>query len=206
MPRLIYPSIVAVAYMAGCSASTPLASHDEKTNMSFDILFATCNLSDKTGETFNRFTGEMTRTPVGESATREERMAIESLLADGGCTAADEDGCYSVQLAGNCSAEFFFEGLTGEEDFSSGMVALRGLTSEVTELLFRVASRGNMAMIPAMEGGKTILISDDQVNRVKSRWPDATVVYDAPALHAILEKGFNAAEAYRDQVLESHND
>ena len=157
--------------------------------MSFDVFFQTCNLSEESEEVVNPFTGETMQNPVGETASDSEREAIARLLADCGAATSDEHGCYVVELSDGSSVELFFSGLSEDPEFSGGTAALRGLTPVLSAFLYDLASRGNLAMLPATEDGATIVVSDDAAKSVASRWPDAIVIENTDALHALLSNG-----------------
>lgn len=169
--------------------------------MSFDVFLQTCNLSDKTEDAVNPFTGKAIRKPVGESVTDEERSALKETLASAGARNPDEHGCYVPQLSDGSTAEVFFGGLADDPEFSGGMIALRGLSIEMTRFMWSLAESGNLVIIPAMEGDLTIVTSTANAQRVASRWPNATVVDSPDELHVILTKGFDGWKQFRDQVV-----
>jgi hypothetical protein len=168
--------------------------------MSFDVVFQTCHLSDKTEETLNPFTGKTMRRVVGETATDAERDAMARLLVDVGAVGPDEHGCYVVTLSDDSSFELYFEHLRGETEFSGGMAVLGELTGPLSDFLFDLASHGNLAMLPAMEGDVTVVTSEAAAASVSSRWPNAVVMNDGDALNVLLGKGVDAWKQYRDQV------
>lgn len=170
-------------------------------NMSFDVFFHTCNLSDQTKQAVNPFTGETIQNPVGESVTSEERRALKQVLASAGGSTPGEHGCYVPILADDSSAEVYFDGLADAPEFSGGMVALRGTSIELATFLYALADAGNLAMLPAMDGDITLVTSTANAKRVASRWPDAIVVESPDDLHAILTQGFDGWKQYRDQVI-----
>ena len=105
-----------------------------------------------------------------------------------------------MDLPDGSSAELFFRGLCDDTEFGGGMAALCGLTPAMSAFLYDIAVRGNLAMLPAMEGGATIVVSADAAKSVASRWPDTLVIENADALHVLLSKGVDAWRQYRDQV------
>jgi hypothetical protein len=166
--------------------------------MSFDIFFQTCNLSNETEEAISPFTGETMQMPVGECVTDDERNSLRKLLASAGASSPDEHGCY---FSDGSRAEVFFGGLEDDPEFSGGMIALRGLSIELTRFMYSLADSGNLLILPAMEGNYAIVTSTANANRIASRWPDATVVNSPEELHMILSTGFDGWKQYRDQVI-----
>jgi len=154
--------------------------------MSFEIAFQTCNLSDKTEEIVNPFTGETIEAPVGECVTEDERRAVSRLLATAGAPHADDFGCYTPGFSDGSSAEVFFDGLSGNPEFGGGTVALRGISEEICRFLYELAAAGNFAILPAMEGDFVLVTSAKNAERIASRWPEATVIDSPDDLHRIL--------------------
>lgn len=171
-------------------------------NMSFDIFFQSCNISDQTEEAVNPFTGEVIQKPIGEVATDAERAALIKLFAAAEASEANEHGCSITQFADGGSAEAFFDALGDDNEFSGGMLAVRGLSTELTQFMYSLAEEGNLAMLPAMEGVGTIVTSNAKAQRVVSRWPDAIVVSSPDELHVILSQGFDGWKSYRDQIVD----
>lgn len=124
------------------------------------------------------------------------------LLAVAGASAADEHGCSLPQFADGGSAEAYFDALGDDSEFSGGMLALRGLSPDLTQFMYSLAEEGNLAMLPAMEGVETIVTSNANAQRVASRWPDVIVVSLPDELHVILSQGLDGWKSYRDQIVD----
>jgi hypothetical protein len=81
------------------------------------------------------------------------------------------------------------------------MVALRGLTEEMSRLLHELAKAGNLAILPAMEDAGTVVTSAASAEQVASRWPDAVVIESPDELHVLLSEGYDSCREYRDRVV-----
>ena len=57
-----------------------------------------------------------------------------------------------------------------------------------------------MTATPLMEEEVVAVASEDQLQRVRGRWPNAVIVPSADALGRLLSGGFAAWQAYRDLV------
>jgi hypothetical protein len=168
--------------------------------MSFDIFFQTSRLSDQTEEAVNPFTGEVMQKPVGESLLSADRDALRELLSSHGATLPLDSNCYQFDFSDGSGFELFMDHLDSDADVSGGMAALRGLTTEILNVLYALAEAGNMVMLPAMEETRPLVTSREVADRVASRWPDVLVLASAEELGAFLQQGFAGWEAYRDRV------
>jgi hypothetical protein len=168
--------------------------------MSFDILYHTCNLGTRTEERKNPLTGQVQSVPVDNGLSDAERAAVLSLLKSAGAAAADKFGCYAVELSDGGSAEVYSSGLGGPEQCDGFMVSLRGLTPRLTQFLWELCRAGNMVAIPVMEDEVVVVTTEDQLNRVRARWPKAVVVGSPEEFGRLLGGGLAAWQAYRDQV------
>ena len=173
--------------------------------MSFDVFFQTCNISERFEERINPFTGKTIQSPVGECVTDAERQSLKTILAAAGAKDPNENGCYLPQLPDGSRAEAYFGGLADDPHFSGGMIALRGLSIELTRFMWALADSGNLVILPAMEGNSKIVTSTINARRVATRWPNATVAQSPDELHLILAKGCDGWKHYRDQVLRRTN-
>jgi hypothetical protein len=173
--------------------------------MSFDIILQTCNLTDKTKEAVDPFTGDTIQIPTGEHVTAAERSALIELLAAAGASEPDKSGIYHPRLSDGSSAEVYFSNLASDPDFGGGIIVLRGLSPEQTRFIFSLADLGNLAIYPGSQGAVAIVTSVANAQRVVSRWPDVVVAQTPEELHVILRKGFDGWKQYRDYIVEPHN-
>lgn len=167
--------------------------------MSHDVFVYTSNLSDQFDEVENPFTGEITRQPIGESVTGEERVAILSVIEMVKENGPDEIGAYGVKLSDGSFIELFFDGLEKDGGFQLGMLALRGMSEEVAEFIFKLAEAGHLIIQIAPESGH-IALSDEIAERVRGRWPDVAVVKSANELFTLIQSPFDEWAKFRDRV------
>lgn len=84
---------------------------------------------------------------------------------------------------------------------------MRGYDAAVLQFMLDVARAGDMVMFPAMEGSLCILVDENQRRHVPSDLDYELVLARTPEeLAALFQGGFQAWQAYRDQVMELNDD
>jgi hypothetical protein len=173
-----------------------------ETAMSFDIYFHTCNLSTQRVQVKNPFTGKTMEKFDDPGLTGPERAAVGKLLRQLSAGDAGDSGSYSIGFPDGGEADLLAPGLTGEAKFDGCSVGSHGLTNDVVEFLFRLSAAGNMMIVPATEGTKTLVTSDAQRKKIAARYPDAKVIRSAEALGEELRRGIENWRRYGNQVIE----
>ena len=170
--------------------------------MSFDVFLHTCNLGTRKMRAKNPFTGESMTTFDDPGLSDEQWTAVSQLLKDFKAEGPDDYGCYTLSFGDGGEADLHAEGLAGDGKIDGCSLETRSLTPEVVNFLFRLSRIGNMVIIAATEGVGTLVTSEEQLQRVAARFPDAKVVRTATALAKELRHGFRTWKKYRDQVVE----
>src|SRR5262249_48761313 len=122
--------------------------------MSFDIFFQTARFGGKPVVKRNPFTGVSVSVIPQEPLRAAEVKAVRQVLKRVGARGPDEHGCYVVELEDGGAAEVFGDGME-----SGCMVALRGITPDLTRFLFDLLKAGNWVMLPAMEPAVAVTTS-----------------------------------------------
>jgi hypothetical protein len=81
------------------------------------------------------------------------------------------------------------------------MIALRGITPEISQFLFDFLKAGNLVMVPAMEHAVAITASPGSVRGVPDDFPRLVTCGSAQETAVLLCEGVQAWQAYRDQVV-----
>jgi hypothetical protein len=138
---------------------------------------------------------------VDDGLTAGELSAVKDLLSQFNATGPDDFGCYVIHTRDGGSAELFAEELTGTDPCEGSIAAVRAITPELLQFLYDLGRVGNMVIIPIMEETVFAVSSEQQRQRVQSRWPEAVVVETPEELGELIKGGFQAWKAYRDQVV-----
>lgn len=170
--------------------------------MSHDICMHTSNLSDHFEEMANPFTGEVTKQPVGESITEDERQALLALLERSKADGPDEIGGYIVRVADNEEIELSLFGIDEPGGFRSGYVALRSLSKSIAGLLYEMAIDANLVIQLGSDGGY-VCLERKIADRVAHRWSEVQVIGSAEELYQLLVPGFEAWVEFKDRAVGS---
>lgn len=164
--------------------------------MSFDIFFQTVRYNGGQVVTKNRFTGQTISEPASDPLTAAELKAVRNVLKQVDAKGPDEFGCYVVQFPDGGAAEVFANELE-----TGGMVALRGMTPDLTRFLFDLLRAGNWVMLPAMEDSVAMTTSPNNITGAPDDFPKIVTVSTADEVDVLLSKGVKAWQKYRDRVM-----
>ena len=164
--------------------------------MSFDIFFQPCRFGSQPIRKTNPFTGETQSVLPNEPLSPAELAAVRRVLDTAAVQQADDAGHCVVRAGDGGEAEVFCGNLAG-----GCMVALRGITPGLLQLLLDLLKAGNWSMVPAMEDAVAIVPSPQAVQSVPDDFPPTVVCDSAEDLGRLLSEGFTAWKKYRDQVV-----
>jgi hypothetical protein len=164
--------------------------------MSFDIFYMPCRFARAPVETVDPHTGQPRKMLPNEPLTAPELAAVRDVLTKANVCLA-ENGFAAARFPDGGYAEVH------AHDLQHGCtVALRGqLTVDVLRFLFSVLQAGNWVMIPAMRETRAIATSPAAFKSVPSEYPKPVVCESYREIGLLLGKGFDAWQAYRDQVV-----
>lgn len=164
--------------------------------MSFDIFFQPLRYGTETVEMTNPFTGEVVSGPANEPLSPAELKAVKAVLNRVHARRGEESDSWVVALKDGGGAEIFTDGLE-----RGCMIAIRGLTPNLTQFLFDFLKAGNWGMLPAMEETVVITATPQALTGVPDDFPEVVVCQSANELDVLLSKGVRAWQAYRDHVV-----
>lgn len=169
--------------------------------MSFDVFLQSVRRGEPR-EATNPLTGQVATVPAAGGLSAGEREAVLGVLASHGLQGPDEFGCYPINLPDGGSGELYASELAGPEACGGMMVACRGLSPQLSGLVFGLMAGGNMAALPAMEDTRTFVASEEWSDFTPGDGaPPTVVVQSAAELHAALAGGYDGWKRYRDQVI-----
>jgi hypothetical protein len=123
-----------------------------------------------------------------------EERAVREVLKKVNAKWKDQGSCV-IEFNDGGAAEIFAEVLT-----SGCMIALRGITPDVSQFLFEFLKAGNWVMLPAMEDAVAITASPGGVKNVPHDFPRLVACDSASELTVLLSDGMETWQKYRDQV------
>lgn len=169
--------------------------------MSFDVFLQSVRRGGEPREVINPFTGQAATVPAASGLSAREAESVLGVIASHRLPGLDEFGCYPIDLADGGSAELYAGKLGGPEACDGMMIACRGLTPQLSDLIFELMAAGNMAALPAMEDARTFVASEEWSDfRPGDGAPPTVVLRSAAELHAALTGGYDGWKRYRDQV------
>lgn len=147
---------------------------------------------------------------VGGEGADVDRRAVREVLATTSFRGPDEFGFYRVAFPDGVEVEVSADGLESEEPFTGCVFHIRGIGDPLIRFMFDVARAGDMVLMPAMEDGVLVLVSEAQRTAVPADiWESLRpVLVGSPSeLGALLTGGFDGWSAYRDKALrQPHGD
>jgi hypothetical protein len=151
--------------------------------VSFDIFFQPCRFgADNPATDQNRLTAD-------------ETAAVLQIL-NTSSTAGGDEGSWTLVTDDGGEAEVF------AADLQRGcMVALRGMTAGVRQLLFDILGAGNWVMLPIVEENIAIKTTETLLTDLPSDFPQVVDCGSAGELNVLLEGGYQAWAKYRNQIL-----
>jgi hypothetical protein len=164
--------------------------------VSFDIYFQPCRFGGANATKRNPFTGEVSSAVSNEPLSASETAAVRQVLERAKSGGPDEHGCYIVELSDGGVAEVFASDLA-----KSCLVALRGLTPDLSRFLYELLKAGNWVMLPAMEDNMAITTSPECVKGIPEDFPKVVACGSAEELDVLLSSGVEAWQKYRDRAL-----
>jgi hypothetical protein len=166
--------------------------------MGFEILLYSSNLGTEKREIVNPFTGEKQLVTDDPGLTNKQREAILELIKS--YDATDESGTYSISLEGGELLDIDCGELESDDRCTLLLIKAFGLTPRCSQLIFDIASAGEMIIHPIMAEERWIAISDSDREKTVRRWPNVSLLDSPTHLHDILAQGAEQAEAYRRQI------
>ncbi|HQU44202.1 MAG TPA: hypothetical protein PK867_15385 [Pirellulales bacterium] len=166
--------------------------------MSFDIFFQPFRYGKQTVEVENPFTGEVQSTHANEPLTPAELKAVEAVIRGADARTPGQSDHYAIELEDGGSAAIFSGGLE-----RGCMVAIHGLTPNLTEFLFGLLKAGNWAMLPAMEDTVLITTSPGSMKGIPDGFPELVVCESVEELDVLLSRGVHAWQKLRDRLFGS---
>jgi len=157
--------------------------------VSFDIFFQPCRFTGSSVEQKNPFTGEVRSVLANEPLNSAELEAVRKVLWQAKAGGPDEQGCYVVQLGDGGGAEVF-----GDDLATGCMVALRGMTPDLSRFLYNLLKAGNWVMLPAMEDAMAITAAPGAMRGIPDDFPRVVACNSAEELAALLAGGIGAWE------------
>lgn len=139
----------------------------------------------------------------GEQA-EVERAPVLAVLRAEEHSELDEFGFSIVQFHDGIAVEFSASGLESTEPFTGCAFHIRGFGEPLVKFMFDVACAGDMVIIPAMEGPVVGLVSEVQQAELPQEIRDEfqpALLRSAHDLGMLLEGGYEAWSAYRDQIV-----
>ena len=152
--------------------------------MSFDIELVTCNEPERTETVVDPFSGGAL-TKLGGCVTNDQRQAIEQLLDSVRAVSVGEGDTFAIDLVDGGSVEIWLSGFH-DDDISGGMAMFHQMSSELSSLVYSLATSGKLAMIPRVNGGDVIVTSRELAQDVAIRWPNSLVAESPEELHDML--------------------
>lgn len=171
--------------------------------MSIEVLYHTCNLGNKKTKVQNPFTGEMFETIRDDGLSVEELAAVTQLLAESKAKGPDSYGIYSISFGDGAIAHVELDDGERSGACEGCVVTFRKSTPQLARFVFDLSRAGNMIMTPAIADSVDLVTSEEQLKRIKHRWPNAKVLSSVEELQVLLDSGAKAWQKHLDQVLRS---
>jgi hypothetical protein len=163
--------------------------------MSFDIFFQPARYTGVPVVKKNPWTGEDVTVVPSEAISAAEERAVREVLKKGN-TKWEDQGCCVIEFDDGGTAEILAKDLT-----SGCMVALRGITPDVSQFLFDLLKAGNWVMLPAMQDAVAITSSPGSVKGVPNDFPRLVTCNSANEIAVLLREGIGGWQEYRDQIV-----
>ncbi len=80
------------------------------------------------------------------------------------------------------------------------MVAVRGITPELTQFLFDMLQAGNWVMLPVTEDFVAITTAPESIKGIPDGFPEIVTVNTADEVAVLVHKGVQAWQEYRDNA------
>src|SRR5262249_47327201 len=141
--------------------------------------FQPCRFSGLPVEKKNPFTGEVQSVTPDEPLRAAELKAVRRVLKRARAHGPDEHGRYVVELGDGGVAEVF-----GADLGAGCMVALRGLTPDLSQFLYDLLKAGNWVMLPVTEDAVAVTTSPGRMKGIPEDFPRVVVCNAAGELAA----------------------
>ncbi|HID74465.1 MAG TPA: hypothetical protein EYP56_00535 [Planctomycetaceae bacterium] len=139
------------------------------------------------------------------SNAQADRRAARAVLDSFDFAHDPESSCYEINFNDGTHLEMYTAGLHDDnQDFSTAMFALRGLSDEIAEFMYEFSKAAGSVMFPAMEPPCVLIPREDLVAHLPQDLADECAripIADAKELHAALIGGYDSWRAFRDQVI-----
>lgn len=167
-----------------------------------DIYYLTSNPGTRTEPRVNPFMRQVQTVPV-DDLTDVEWAAVLRLLHAHDASGPNKFGNYVLNSpdGGTAGIEIDADYLHDTGRCDCLLVSLQTLTAGLLGFLWALSQNVGLTAVPMLADAVTLVVSEEQRQRIIGRWPDAVVVGSPQELELILSAGVAAWQAYRDQAV-----